>query len=97
MINKFTNENIKDFKPSGDAVLIKCKIKEDKTASGIILIEKESVIVRPDRGEVIAVGNSVKEVKVGDFAYFSNQSGYDLFEDEFLYIMIQDAKIFGIS
>jgi co-chaperonin GroES (HSP10) len=97
LINKLTDDNIETFKPVADVVMIKCEKKKNTTESGIILIELETVIERPDHGVITAVGINVKNVKVGNIAYFSQQTGYDFYEsDDFLYILVQEEKIFGI-
>jgi co-chaperonin GroES (HSP10) len=96
-MNKFTDENITKFQPTGDAVLVKCSFKPKETLSGIILAEKDTIIDRPDRGQVISVGNIVKCVKINDFVVFDKTAGYDLYEgSDALYILMQDSKIFGI-
>lgn len=97
MYNKFTDENINDFIPTGDAVLVKCSFKPKETLSGIILAEKETIIDRPDRGIVMAVGKEVKEVKPEHFVVFDKTSGYDLYEGtNALYILMREDVILGI-
>jgi len=94
---KFTDENIMQFKPIEDTVLVKCEKFKNVTTSGILLVEKKSVIKRPDRGIVIAIGKDVSTVKPGDNIIFNNHAGYDLYENEEAYfILIQEKKIFGI-
>ena len=97
MINKFTNENILKFKPTGDAVLVKCEIKKNQTSSGIILVEKETVIERPNQGSVVQIGNEVKDVNCEQVVVFDKNSGYDLYSnDDYIFILIQEEKILGI-
>jgi co-chaperonin GroES (HSP10) len=97
LIKKLTDDNIETFKPVADVVMVRCEKKKKTTASGIILIEQETVIERPDHGVITAVGIDVKDVQVGNVAYFSQQTGYDFYEsDDFLYILVQEEKIFGI-
>jgi co-chaperonin GroES (HSP10) len=97
LINKLTDDNIETFKPIADVVMVRCEKNKKTTESGIILIEQESVIERPDHGVITAIGVDVKNVQVGNVAYFSQQTGYDFYEsDDFLYILVQEEKIFGI-
>lgn len=96
-IKKLTDENIALFKPVADVVLVRCEKKKNTTASGIILVEQETVTERPDNGVVTAVGIDAKDVQINDVAYFSQQNGYDFYEsDDFLYVLIQEAKILGV-
>ena len=96
-IKKLTNENIALFKPVADVVLVRCEKKKNTTSSGIILVEQETVIERPDHGIVTAMGIDTREVQINDIAYFSQQSGYDFYEsDDFLYVLIQEEKILGV-
>ena len=50
------------MKPTKDNIIVSRIAAEKQTASGIILKRTEE----PDRAEVIAIGNKVEEVNVGD-------------------------------
>jgi chaperonin GroES len=111
-INRFINNNMakKELKkgsimPVGDRVLVKPESEADeKTASGIIIPDtarKE----KPERGEVVAVGEGKRNdkgdvfpmrVKVGDTVVFSKY-GYDevTIDDEEYYI-VQESNILAI-
>jgi chaperonin GroES len=63
------------IKPVGKRVLVRPESAEEKTKSGIIIPDtarKE----KPERGEVIAIGESLEGVSVGDTIVFSKY-GYD--------------------
>ena len=97
MYNKFTDENINEFIPTGDAVLVKCQFKPKESMSGIILVEKDTIIDRPDRGIVVAIGKEVKDVNPNNFVIFDKSSGYDLYKGtDALYILMREDVIFGI-
>lgn len=61
--------------PVGKRIVVRPATVEEKTKSGIIIPDtarKE----KPERGEVIAIGEALEGVKVGDTVVFSKY-GYD--------------------
>ena len=85
-----------NFQPLGDRVLIKVKEAETKTASGIIIpdnAEKE----KPTQAEIIAVGNDVTHVKVGDqvvFTKFARSATVTL--EGIDYLVMETSEILGV-
>lgn len=59
-----------NFKPLGDRVLLKVQEAVTTTASGIIIPDNASK-EKPTQAEVIAIGDEVKHVAVGDKVIFS--------------------------
>ena len=53
-----------NFKPLGERVLVKRTEVENKTASGIYI--PDNAKEKPHTAEVVAIGNKVEDVKVGD-------------------------------
>lgn len=91
--------------PLGDRVLVKPEdVADEKTASGLIIPDtahKE----KPERGEVIAVGEGKRtdkgevmpmRVKVGDTVVFSKY-GYDEIKlDDEEYYIVQESNILAV-
>lgn len=68
------------MKPKRDIVLIRADKPKEKTASGIFLVEQWKTL--PQTGEVIAVGELVKNVDVGDRVLFERYASVILENDE---------------
>lgn len=87
-----------NIKPLGDRVLVKSAKAEEKTASGIII--PDNAQEKPQKGEVIAVGNGAKDepltVKVGDTVIYGKYSGTELSYEGVDYLIMREADIFAI-
>ena len=53
-----------NFRPLGERVLVKRTEVENKTASGIYI--PDNAKEKPQTAQVVAIGNKVEDVKVGD-------------------------------
>ncbi len=97
--------NVKELKPLGDRVLIKPKVKEEKSKGGILLpdtVSKE----KPQVGEVLATGPGAasKEgkiipmtVKKGDKVVYAKYSGTDIKGDnDEDYLILSEKDILAI-
>lgn len=83
------------IKPLKERVVVKYSSEElEKTPGGIYVpdVAKE----KPQKGEVIAVGSEVKEVKVGDTVLFDKYSGSKIKVDDVEYLIIKEEEILGI-
>jgi len=90
--------------PIHDKVIVKAVAKDEVTKSGIVLpdtVDKE----RPERGEVIAVGDgklldngqrSPMSVKVGDTVVFKKYSPDEVKIDGVEYLIIREDDIMAI-
>ncbi len=81
------------IKPLADRVIVAPAAAEEKTKSGIII--PDTAKEKPQRGEVVAVGNGTKDhamtVKVGDTVLYGKYAGTDLkFEGKDSLIMRED-------
>lgn len=65
------------IKPLHDNVIVKPIAQENTTASGIIIPDTASK-EKPQRGEVIAVADAIKDVQVGDTVLFSKYAGTEV-------------------
>ena len=66
------------MKAVGSFIIIKDEEVIQKNELGLIMTEKSDLNIRYIIGEVITVGDDVKEVKPGDFVYFDKISGSEL-------------------
>ncbi len=84
-----------NFKPLGDRVLLKVKEVETQTASGIYIpdnAEKE----KPTQAEVMAIGQDVKDIAVGEqviFTKFARSATVTL--DDVDYLVMETAEVLG--
>ncbi len=84
-----------NFQPLGDRVLVKVQEPETKTASGIIIPDNASK-EKPTQAEVMAIGEDVKHVAVGDtvmYAKFARTSSITL--DAVEYLVMEVSEILG--
>lgn len=90
------------LKPLFDKVVLTQKIKEEKTASGIVLPGGEKEV--PMQGTIVAVGpggivdgKEVKmEVKVGQDVIYSKYSGSEIEIDKTKYVILKQSDILAI-
>lgn len=80
-------------------LIVKCDISF-KTQSGIIAtVIPEVLNDRPTSGEVVLIGDKVKNIEIGDTVYFSKVTGMDIHTNEFkngiLYILMRNKSILG--
>ncbi len=95
-----------EFQPRGKYVFVKPDIVnlEVRTNAGIILSSKKSITDRPVSGVILAVGNEVEDLKVGDYVIFPATDGIDLkFEDSDTlieqpqYMLLRNESIIGLK
>jgi chaperonin GroES len=91
-------------KPLADRVLVKALVETESTKSGIIIpttVEKE----RPERGEIIAVGQGKRlqdgaiapmTVKVGDKVLFKKYGPDEIKIDGQDFLILEESDILGI-
>ena len=85
-----------NFNPLGDRVLVKVQELQTKTASGIYIPDNASQ-EKPTQAEVIAIGNDVKDVKVGDNIVYTKfaRTATVTFDNQD-YLVMEVAEILGI-
>jgi chaperonin GroES len=93
-----------NVRPLRDRIIVERVEEETKTAGGLIIpdtAKKE----KPQRGEVIAVGNGKRteegkvlklDVKVGDQVLFGKYSGNEIKIDGKEYLMMREDDILGV-
>ena len=83
-----------NFRPLGERVLVERVEEVSTTASGIII--PDSAKDKPSQGTVIAIGNDVEEIKVGDTIVFGKYSGNEITLDNKEYIIMEESDALGI-
>ena len=82
------------FKPLGKRVLVQRTEVEEKTASGIILVD--SAKEKPNTAVVKAVGSEVTELKEGDTIVFEQYRGTELSLQGEDYLVLDIENIIGV-
>lgn len=83
-----------NFKPLGKRVLVQITQAEEKTASGIILVD--SAKQKPNTAEVKAIGSEVTELKVGDTIVFEQYRGTEFTLEGEDYLVLEIDNIIGV-
>ena len=82
------------FRPLNKNILVKRVEEEEKTSSGIII--PDSAKEKPSVAEVIAVSDTIKEVKTGDRVVFSKYGGTEISLDGTDYLVLEVDNILGV-
>lgn len=90
------------IKPLSDRVVVKPKMAEEKTASGLFI--PDTAKEKPMQGEVISVGpgryeNGTKiemSVKEGDAVLYGKYAGTEITIDGEEYLIVRESDILGI-
>ena len=83
-----------NFTPLGDRVLVEKEEAQEKTASGIILVD--SAKEQPQTAIVKAIGDDVENIAVGDKVVMAKYSGTDIKLDDKEYQILEVNDILGI-
>ena len=83
-----------NFKPLGERVLVKRTEVENKTASGIYI--PDNAKEKPHTAEVVAIGNKVEDVKVGDIIVFEQYRGTEIKLEGKDYLVLNVENIIGV-
>jgi len=83
-----------NFKPLGERVLVERTEIENKTASGIII--PDNAKEKPQTAKVVAVGDKVEDVRVGDTVMFEQYRGTELKLEEQEYLILNIENVIGI-
>ena len=83
-----------NFKPLGKRVLVQRTEVEEKTASGIILVD--SAKEKPNTAIVKAVGSEVTELNEGDTVVFEQFRGTELTLQGEDYLVLELENIIGV-
>ena len=83
-----------NFKPLGDRLLVERIEEVSTTASGIII--PDNAKEKPSQGKVIAVGNEVDDVNVGDVIVFGKYAGSEITIQGKEYLIMDLSDALGI-
>ena len=87
-----------NIKPLGTRVVVKVQEAETKTKSGIYI--PDSAKEKPQRGEVMAVGNGTKdeamELKAGDIVLYGIYAGTKIELDGEEYLIMNQSDVLAI-
>jgi chaperonin GroES len=81
--------------PVGKRILVKQEVVEEKTKSGLILPDSGKKD-RPERGEVIAIGEPLAGVSVGDTVYFGGYDNQEIELGDDKYLVVKHDNISGV-
>ena len=91
------------LRPLQDRILVKRVEEETKTAGGLFI--PETAKEKPQRGEIVAVGNGKKtedgkvlplDVKVGDTVLFGKYAGTEVKVDNEEYLMMREDDLLAV-
>jgi chaperonin GroES len=82
------------FKPLNERVFVSYSSEAEKTSGGLYI--PDAAKEKPQKGTVEAIGNEVKNVKVGDVVLFDKYSGSKITLDTQEYLIIKEEDILGI-
>ncbi|MFA7404876.1 MAG: co-chaperone GroES [Pelobacteraceae bacterium] len=92
-----------NLRPLQDRIIVKRVEEETKTAGGLFI--PETAKEKPQRGEIVAVGNGKKtedgkvlplDVKVGDIVLFGKYAGTEIKVDGDDYLMMREDDILAV-
>ena len=83
-----------NFKPLGERVLVKRTEVEEKTASGIILVD--SAKEKPNTATVVAIGTKIEDINVGDTVVFEQYRGTEFELEGEEYLVLNLENIIGV-
>ena len=92
-----------NLRPLQDRIIVKRVEEESKTAGGLFI--PETAKEKPQRGEIVAVGNGKKtedgkvlplDVKVGDLVLFGKYAGTEIKVDNEDYLMMREDDILAV-
>ncbi|SDM72380.1 chaperonin GroES [Fictibacillus solisalsi] len=89
-------------KPIGSRVLLEINVKEETTASGIILPDQAKE--KPTKGKIVAVGRGryengsliPPEVKEGDTVIYSKFAGTEIKQNDKEYLILNESDILAV-
>jgi len=82
------------FKPLKDRVFVSYTNELEKTAGGLYI--PDTAKEKPQTGKVEAVGEEVKQIKVGDKVLFDKYSGSKINIDNNEYLIVKEEDVLGI-
>ncbi|MBI3598405.1 MAG: co-chaperone GroES [Nitrospirae bacterium] len=82
------------FKPLKDRVFVSYSAELEKTSGGLYI--PDAAKEKPQKGKIEAIGNEVKNVKIGEVILFDKYSGSKITIDSQEYLILKEEDILGI-
>ena len=76
-------------------MLIKQTKQEETTKSGIVLPDTASK-EKPIIGEVTAVGDAIKEIKIGDKVIYEKYAGTEVKDNDDVYLLLEVKNVLAV-
>ena len=83
------------IRPLGERVLIKQTKQEEVTKSGIVLPDTASK-EKPIIGEVTAIGEAIKEIKIGDKVIYEKYAGTEVKDNDDVYLLLEVKNVLAV-
>lgn len=83
------------IRPLGERVLIKQTKQEETTKSGIVLPDTASK-EKPIIGEVTAIGEAIKEIKIGDKVIYEKYAGTEVKDNDEVYLLLEEKNVLAV-
>ena len=83
------------IRPLGERVLIKQTKQEETTKSGIVLPDTASK-EKPIIGEVTAIGDAIKEIKIGDKVIYEKYAGTEVKDNDDVYLLLEVKNVLAV-
>ena len=83
------------IRPLGERVLIKQTKQEETTKSGIVLPDSASK-EKPIIGEVTAIGEAIKEIKIGDKVIYEKYAGTEVKDNDDVYLLLEVKNVLAV-
>ena len=83
------------IRPLGERVLIKQTKQEEITKSGIVLPDTASK-EKPIIGEVTAIGEAIKEIKIGDKVIYEKYAGTEVKDNDDVYLLLEVKNVLAV-
>ena len=76
-------------------MLIKQTKQEETTKSGIVLPDTASK-EKPIIGEVTAIGEAIKEIKIGDKVIYEKYAGTEVKDNDDVYLLLEVKNVLAV-
>ena len=83
------------IRPLGERVLIKQTKQGETTKSGIVLPDTASK-EKPIIGEVTAIGEAIKEIKIGDKVIYEKYAGTEVKDNDDVYLLLEVKNVLAV-
>ena len=83
------------IRPLGERVLIKQTKQEETTKSGIVLPDTASK-EKPIIGEVTAIGEAIKEIKIVDKVIYEKYAGTEVKDNDDVYLLLEVKNVLAV-